>query len=44
MLLHNILVEHKIMNGAIGVVKGICYSNKDGPYAATTDGTEFVIR
>jgi hypothetical protein len=23
MLLHNILVEHKIMNGAVGVVKGV---------------------
>jgi hypothetical protein len=31
MLLQNFLVEHKIMNGSVGEVMGICYKIYDEP-------------
>ena len=31
MLLKNAIVEFNLMNGAVGIVRQICYSNSDGP-------------
>ncbi len=31
MLLRNFIVEYKLMNGSIGIVKEIVYENKEGP-------------
>ena len=39
MCLHNFIVEHGIMNGSVGVVTQICFSNSSG----ASDGTEYVI-
>mmetsp|Transcript_3966 Transcript_3966/g.8935 ORF Transcript_3966/g.8935 Transcript_3966/m.8935 type:complete len:1042 (+) Transcript_3966:4059-7184(+) len=41
MLLQNMIVAHKLMNGSTGVVKAICYPNKDGPF--NCDGRGYAI-
>ena len=38
MLLHNFLVEHGLINGAVGYVRDIRYEHKDGPNHKTEDG------
>ena len=40
MLLHNFLVEHGLMNGAVGYVRAIRYEHKDGPNHETDNGLQ----
>lgn len=39
MLLHNFLVEHGLMNGAVGYVRAIRYEHKEGPNHQPQTGT-----
>ena len=39
MLLDNFIVEYKLMNGSVGVVKKLCFSNPEG----TPDEKMYVV-
>jgi len=39
MLLENFIVEYKLMNGSVGVIKDLCFSNPEG----TPDDKMYVV-
>ncbi|KAL7554626.1 hypothetical protein ACHAWF_018133 [Thalassiosira exigua] len=43
MLTHNYIVEHHLMNGAVGECKGIYYSHPDGPAMEEPNFNEYVV-
>jgi hypothetical protein len=43
MLLVNYIVEYKLMNGSVGVVKQLCFSNPEGDKKGTEDSRMYVV-